>query len=86
MYGIIKLVDEGFTVKIQGDNTMTTNQKTTISGVDCYGRIGYGKAVELIFTDFDDSVVVISHHTNWEDFVKDVTPQFAPISEMVVEA
>ena len=43
---------------------MTTSQKTTINDVDCYGTINFGTAVEVIFRDIDDSVIVTSRVNN----------------------
>ena len=62
------------------------NKQETINGIDCYGRLRYGKAVELIFKDHDDSITVIANASNWEDFITNMTSQFAPISEAVAEA
>ena len=66
---------------------MTTLEKTTINGVDCYGRIAFGKAVEVIFRDLDDSVIVTSRVSNWADFINYLNDRgYVPFAELVAEA
>lgn len=66
---------------------MTTDQKTTINGVDCYGDIKFGTAVEVIFRDIDDSVIVTSRVGNWPDFINYLNDRgYVPFTELVAEA
>lgn len=66
---------------------MNNNTKVTIDGVDCYGEIKFGKVVEVIFTNVDDSVLVTAKCGNWSDFINYLKERgYIPFSELVAES
>ena len=60
--------------------------KTTIDGIDCYGKVAFGTTVEVIFTNFDSSVLVTARCDNWSDFINYAKSKgYLPFSELVAD-